>query len=155
MLRDACAGRRDIIWRDEYMDPEMTAALMNACDCYVSLHRSEGLGLTIAEALLLGKPVVATGYSGNMDFMDGTTAYAVPWSRVKVGRGAEAYSRRATWAEPDRDAAAEMLRHVFENPIASREMGLRARADLETRFSTAVTGARMRARLEEIWRQQS
>lgn len=155
MLREACGGRGDIVWRDEYMDPEVTAALMNTCDCYVSLHRSEGLGLTIAEALLLGKPVVATGYSGNMDFMGESTALAVPWTRVRVGRGAEAYSPRATWAEPDLDSAAEMLRWVFDHPVPSREMGLRAKTDLETRFAPAVTGARMRERLEEIWRQQS
>jgi glycosyltransferase involved in cell wall biosynthesis len=89
-LMAACEGRDDIIVMNKYLDSHLSAALMNVCDCYVSLHRSEGLGLTIAEAMLLGKPVIATGYSGNLDFMTPETSYMVPWTRVKVGENAEA-----------------------------------------------------------------
>jgi glycosyltransferase involved in cell wall biosynthesis len=150
-LKAAIEGRDDIIWMDKYLDSEMSAALMNLCDCYVSLHRSEGLGLTIAEAMLLGKPVIATGYSGNLDFMTPTTSYMVPWTRVKVGEGAEAYSSRATWAEPNLDVAAEMMRTVYENPEQAQAVANAGKRDLEQRFTRAVTGARMKARLEEIW----
>jgi glycosyltransferase involved in cell wall biosynthesis len=136
---------------DKYLDSEMSAALMNLCDCYVSLHRSEGLGLTIAEAMLLGKPVIATGYSGNLDFMTPDTSYMVPWTRVKVGKGAEAYSSRATWAEPNLDVAAEMMRTVYENPEQAQTVANAGKRDLEQRFTREVTGARMKARLEEIW----
>lgn len=154
LLRNAIAGRRDIFWIDRYMDSEMSAALMNLCDSYVSLHRSEGLGLTIAEAMLLAKPVIATGYSGNMDFMTESTAFAVPWKRVKVGNDAEAYSSRARWAEPDLDTAADMMRTVYGDRESAHRMGMRAREDLLARFAPAVTGARMKTRLEEIWRVQ-
>ena len=58
-----------ITWLDETMDQKRRYDLINACDCYVSLHRSEGFGLTMAEAMLMEKPVIATGYSGNLDFM--------------------------------------------------------------------------------------
>jgi glycosyltransferase involved in cell wall biosynthesis len=150
-LEAAIEGRDDIIWMDKYLDSEMSAALMNFCDCYVSLHRSEGLGLTIAEAMLLGKPVIATGYSGNLDFMTPNTSYMVPWTRVKVGKGAEAYSSRATWAEPNLDVAAEMMRTVYENPEQAQAVANAGKRDLEQRFTREVTGARMKARLEEIW----
>jgi glycosyltransferase involved in cell wall biosynthesis len=150
-LEAAIEGRDDIIWMDKYLESEMSAALMTLCDCYVSLHRSEGLGLTIAEAMLLGKPVIATGYSGNLDFMTPDTSYMVPWTRVKVGKDAEAYSSRATWAEPNLDVAAEMMRSVYENPEQAQAVANAGKRDLEQRFTREVTGARMKARLEEIW----
>lgn len=150
-LVNATVGRDDIIIMNKYLDSEMSAALMNLCDCYVSLHRSEGLGLTIAEAMLLGKPVIATGYSGNMDFMTEHTSFVVPWKRVKVGPDAEAYDSDATWAEPDLDAAARLMRKVFENPEQARVMAMAGKADLESRFTPELTGARMRGRLEQIW----
>jgi glycosyltransferase involved in cell wall biosynthesis len=154
-LKDSCAGRSDIIVMNKYLDSHLSAALMNLCDCYVSLHRSEGLGLTIAEAMLLGKPVIATGYSGNLDFMTPETAFLVPWTRVKVGEGAEAYDPDATWAEPDLDAAASMMRHVYLNQEESTAMAVRGKMDLEQRFTPEVTGNRMRHRLQELWEAQN
>jgi glycosyltransferase involved in cell wall biosynthesis len=150
-LLSAVKGMDDIVVINEYFEAEKSAALMNLCDCYVSLHRSEGLGLTIAEAMLLGKPVIATGYSGNLDFMSPDTSYLVPWKRVKVGKGAEAYSSRATWAEPNIEVAAEMMRSVYENPEQARAKALSGQRDLEQRFGHEIVGARMKARLEEIW----
>ena len=57
---------------------------MSSCDAYVSLHRSEGIGLTIAEAMGLGKPVIATGWSGNTDFMDVSNAFPVGYRLVEI-----------------------------------------------------------------------
>jgi glycosyltransferase involved in cell wall biosynthesis len=150
-LLSAVKGMDDVIVINEYFEAEKSAALMNFCDCYVSLHRSEGLGLTLAEAMLLGKPVIATGYSGNLDFMSPDTSYLVPWKRVKVSKGAEAYSSRATWAEPNLDVAAEMMRTVYENPEQAQAVANAGKRDLEERFTREVTGARMKSRLEEIW----
>ncbi len=70
-VRAAAADRPDILVVDEYYSAEEKGSLIGLCDCYVSLHRSEGLGLTMAEAMALGKPVIATAYSGNLDFMTG------------------------------------------------------------------------------------
>jgi len=154
-LLNATEGRNDITIINRYLDNELLAGLMNMCDCYVSLHRSEGLGLTIAEAMLLGKPVIATGYSGNLDFMSEDTAYLVPWTRVKVGKDAEAYDEDATWAEPDLDTASALMREVFENPERARVKAQLGKADLESRFTPERTGARMKARLEHLWREQA
>jgi glycosyltransferase involved in cell wall biosynthesis len=154
-LQSAIEGRDDIVIMNKYLDSHQSAALMNLCDCYVSLHRSEGLGLTIAEAMLLGKPVIATGYSGNLDFMTPETSYLVPWTRVNVGEGAEAYDALASWAEPDLDAAAAIMRRVFLNPDEAMRVALAGKNDLETRFTPEQTGQRMKKRLEELWETQN
>jgi glycosyltransferase involved in cell wall biosynthesis len=150
-LMQAIDGREDIVLMNKYLDSHQSASLMNLCDCYVSLHRSEGLGLTIAEAMLLGKPVIATDYSGNLDFMKPETSYLVSWDRVKVGEGAEAYDANATWAEPNLDEAAALMREVYLNPEKSKEKALAGKSDLESRFTPQITGERMKNRLEEIW----
>lgn len=150
-LTEAIGKHPDIVWIDEYFDARQSSGLMNLCDCYVSLHRSEGLGLTMAEAMLLGKPVIATGYSGNMDFMTGETSYVVPWKYVRVGVDAEAYDPRGKWAEPDLSVAASLMRQVVQHPEEARRVGELAKNDLNSRFTLEVTGTRMRQRLSEIW----
>jgi glycosyltransferase involved in cell wall biosynthesis len=154
-LKAATEGREDILIMNRYLDSTQSAALMNLCDCYVSLHRSEGLGLTIAEAMLLGKPVIATGYSGNLDFMTPETSYLVPWKRVRVGEGAEAYDVNASWAEPDLDAAAAIMKNVYSNPDEARRVAMAGKIDLETRFTPEQTGLRMKRRLANLWREQN
>lgn len=154
-IRWRAKDRQDIVIVDKYLAAEESSALMKVCDCYVSLHRSEGLGLTMAEAMLLGKPVIATAYSGNMDFMTDETALLVPWEYVEVGEGAEGYPSDALWAEPDLAIASSMMRHLFLDRDFGLELGKKAKSDLLERFSLEVTGERMKNRLEKIWRERS
>jgi glycosyltransferase involved in cell wall biosynthesis len=146
----AAEGRSDITVLDGYLDAGHLGALLNAADCYVSLHRSEGLGLTMAESMALGKPVIATGYSGNVDFMSPETAYLVDHNLVPVGRGNDPYDPGALWADPDLGQAAAYMREVFDNPVEAAATGARARADLERRFSPQACGRRMAQRIEQI-----
>jgi glycosyltransferase involved in cell wall biosynthesis len=129
-LRAAAAARPDVHVNDGYLPPGEQAALMAACDAYVSLHRAEGFGLTMAEAMALGKPVVATGYSGNLEFMDVTNSWLVPYELVTIPEGCDPYPAGARWASPDLDAAAEMMRRVVEDPAEAHERGARAAADM-------------------------
>jgi glycosyltransferase involved in cell wall biosynthesis len=154
-IRWKSRNRHDIVIIDQYLDVEESSALMNVCDCYVSLHRSEGLGLTMAEAMLLGKPVIATGYSGNMDFMTDETSLLVPWIYTDVGDDAEGYPSDSQWAEPDLSMANSMMRDLFLNREFGLALGDRAKKDLQSRFSPEVTGERMKERLEKIWREKS
>jgi glycosyltransferase involved in cell wall biosynthesis len=126
-LRAAAGERPDIEFRDGYLDPPVQVSLMNACDVYLSLHRSEGFGLTLAEAMALGKPVVATAYSGNLDFMTDDTAYLVPFRFADIGPGQGPYPVFGRWAEADVDSAARALREIWSAPEAARERGQRAR----------------------------
>ena len=120
-IAQAAAASTNIRVIDRYMPEADLYALMAACDAFISLHRSEGFGFGIAEALVLGKPVVATGWSGNVDFMRGPNAFAVPYRLVPASdpQGAYAFPDMA-WAEPELDAAAEILRQVARHPAARR-----------------------------------
>jgi glycosyltransferase involved in cell wall biosynthesis len=140
-LRLATAQRSDIFLFEDYLAPEMKNALMAGCDCYVSLHRSEGLGLTMAEAMAYGKPVIATNYSGNVDFMHEGNSLLIPYELVSIPKGCDPYPAGTEWADPDTDAAAAAMRRVFDDPAAARELGERAREDILDRFSVDRTAA--------------
>ena len=105
--------------------------------------------------MLLGKPVIATAYSGNMDFMTNETALLVPWEYVEVGNDAEGYPSDALWAEPDLTVASSMMRNLFQDREFGLALGARAKRDLQSRFSPEVTGERMKNRLESIWRKRN
>jgi glycosyltransferase involved in cell wall biosynthesis/2-polyprenyl-3-methyl-5-hydroxy-6-metoxy-1,4-benzoquinol methylase len=147
-LRLAAAERSDVFVLDGYLAPELKDALMASCDCYVSLHRSEGFGLTMAEAMAYGKPVVATNYSGNVDFMHAGNSYLIPYELVPIPKGCDPYPARAEWADPDLNAAAAAMRRVFEDPEVARELGERARDDILDRFSVDRTAAFLAERCE-------
>jgi glycosyltransferase involved in cell wall biosynthesis len=149
-LQDATEGRSDIHIRDGYISAPEKNALMANCDCYVSLHRSEGLGLTMAEAMSLGKPVIATGYSGNLAFMDDANSYLVRYSPTTIPPGCDPYLPGVEWAEPDLDHAAELMRRVYDRPEESEAIGERARSDLLEQHSLDRTGDFIRERLSAI-----
>ena len=152
-LRQAVAGRTDITLIDEYFTRMETSTLIGMADCYVSIHRSEGLGLTISEAMSLAVPVIATAYSGNLDFMNNTNSKLVSsLKRVPVGIGAEGYSPTATWMEPDLEQAAQYMRLMYENPQGGSDMGERGKRDILRTYNVEQCGVIMRNRLDHIWR---
>lgn len=115
LLKRAAGNRTDIIFSDGYLNPVMTGALMSRADVYVSLHRAEGLGLNIFDAIALGTPVIATGYSGNTDFLRFEGAGNVPFKMRQVGFYAGMF-HGCVWAEPNVEIAAIKLRELFESP---------------------------------------
>ena len=120
------------------------------CDCYVSLHRSEGFGNTLAEAMYLGKPVIATGYSGNMEFMTPQNSYPVDYTLRPVGDDAGPYPAAGEWAEPDVGHAARLMRHVFEDQEEAAERGRRAAEDLRRNHSAEAAGRAMSERIRRV-----
>lgn len=149
-VRSAISGRPDIVLIDQYLDAADKDRLTASCDCYVSLHRSEGLGLTIAEAMYLGKPVIATGYSGNMDYMGALNSYPVDYRLVGIGEGVDPYPADGEWAEPDVEHAARLMREVFDDPAAARRRGALAALDLRAQHSVQATGLAIDQRLRRI-----
>lgn len=147
-LRWKIGDRPDIDLVDSILDSRQKAALMARADCYVSLHRSEGFGLTLAESMALGTPVIATGYSGNMDFTTSQNSYLVDWTPTLVGPDCEIYPHDGRWAEPDLDHAAELMRRAWQRPDEARAKALRAQADIERLYAPGVVGRVARARLE-------
>jgi glycosyltransferase involved in cell wall biosynthesis len=151
LIRCAVADRPDIVLMDGYLSEADQAALVAVSDCYVSLHRAEGLGLTLADAMALGKPVVATRYSGNLDFMNDANSFLVPFEYTAVPEGTRSYPAGAPWAEPDVHSAGRMMRHLADDPEVGRRVGTRARQDVLGLWTAQRMGARMRDRLEQIW----
>jgi glycosyltransferase involved in cell wall biosynthesis/SAM-dependent methyltransferase len=146
----AAEGRHDITVVDEYYSAEQKAALVGLCDCYVSLHRSEGLGLGMLEAMAQGRPVIGTGYSGNLEFMSSENSYLVPYELVHVPPGCDPYPVDASWAEPDLDVAAAMMRDVLRDPGRAAVVGARAKSDVARLHSPARAGAAVADRLARI-----
>lgn len=152
LLRDAITATPNAKLVDRVLTRGELLGLLAATDSYVSLHRSEGFGLTCAEAMLLGKPVVATRYSGNLDFMTDDNSYLVDYRRVTLTEDIDPYPKGATWADPDVGHAARLMRQVFEDRAEAGRRGARAKQDLAASLSIVAAGERMRARLEEIRR---
>jgi glycosyltransferase involved in cell wall biosynthesis len=146
----AAHGRPDIHVIDRSLSGGELDGLMAACDCYVSLHRAEGFGLTMAEAMAIGKPVIATGYSGNVDFMNAGNSYLIDYAIGRVGPDCEIYPPEGEWADPSVEHAAQLMRRVVEDPAGAGEIGARARADIARTLSPAATGAAIRSRLQEL-----
>jgi glycosyltransferase involved in cell wall biosynthesis len=124
--------------------PEDRHALTACADIVLSLHRGEGFGLVLAEAMLLGKPVVATGWSGNTDFMDGTNAALVDYRLVPARDDRAVY--RGLWAEPDAAQAAVLLRTLADDADMRRTLGERARVSTLSRLD----GRELTAALEGL-----
>jgi glycosyltransferase involved in cell wall biosynthesis len=146
----AAHGRPDIQVIDRSLSGDELNGLMAGCDCYVSLHRSEGFGLTMAEAMAIGKPVIGTGYSGNLDFMNAANSYLVEYELGRVGPDCEIYPPEGTWAQPSVEHAAELMRRVVERPEEAATIGARAREDIARELSPRATGEAMRRRLAEL-----
>jgi glycosyltransferase involved in cell wall biosynthesis len=149
-LRLTAIDRPDVRIIDGYVDATTLASTVAASDCYVSLHRSEGFGLTIADAMALGVPVVATAYGGNLEFMDSSNSTLVPSRLVPIGPDNVPYPAAGLWAEPDHAAAVAALASMVDDAADHRARAAAARHHLLERFSARRCGAIAAARLDEI-----
>ncbi len=153
-LAEAVRDRSDIHLIEATLAPEEKNAMIAGCDCYVSLHRSEGLGLTMAEAMYFGRPVIATAYSGNLDFMTAENSYLVSHTMAEIGPDAPPYPPDVEWAEPDLDRAAALMREVYEDPDAAAERGRRAAAEIRYTHSPEAAREAIEERLTEARRER-
>jgi glycosyltransferase involved in cell wall biosynthesis len=143
LVRSHAHGRPDVVFLDHYVSSAGMKAMIELADTYVSLHRSEGYGLNLADAMAHGTPVIATGYSGNLDFMDAGTAELVGHDLVAVGPDSQPYDADAVWADPHLDEASEAMRRLLADPVRSRALADRAR-EAAARFSVARVGREVR-----------
>jgi len=130
-------------------------ALLAASDCYVSLHRSEGLGIPLAESMYLGKPVIATGYSGNLDFMNPNNSLLVKYQLKQIDRTYYPYERGNSWAEPDENDAARLMRWAYEHREEAKELGDRASLDVKNSLDPRKSATEIRNRLELVFKKIS
>ena len=149
-LRAAVAEHPGVHLIEHFHTAPEKNALIASCDCYVSLHRSEGFGLTLAEAMWLGRPVIATGYSGNLEFTTPDTTWLVDHALRPIGPGADPYPEEGEWADPDLDHAARLMREVAEHPEEAAARAERGAREIRERHSPPVAGAAIASRLREM-----
>jgi glycosyltransferase involved in cell wall biosynthesis len=155
LVTKAVGGAPNIRLIDRTLADAELADLLAICFAYVSPHRSEGLGLTIIEAMLAGCPVIATGYGGASDFVFDGVARALSYDLVEIAQTDEPYRRGCVWADPliaDLQAA---MREMVAAPGAARAMGLRGKAHAEKLFAPQAAGRAIQQRLRDIWAEGS
>jgi len=143
-------GRDNVYLIDRIMRRVEVNSLLQATDCYVSLHRAEGFGLGLAEAMFLGKPVIGTNWSGNTDFMNGDNSCPVQYSLQPLGHDWAAYESHQIWAEPDLEQAAAYMRELANNAQWRQRIAAVGQHTIRTRFSPYAAGRLMRQRLAQL-----
>ena len=149
-LKDLVKNFKNIKFIDKYLLKDELHALIYHCDCYVSLHRSEGFGLTIAEAMFYEKPVIATAYSGNTDFMNVNNSFPVKYSLTSLTEDYAHYKKGNIWAEPDVDHAAYLMQYVFNNDEEAKQIGKKASEQIKLLLKPKIIGQKIKNRLQYI-----
>jgi glycosyltransferase involved in cell wall biosynthesis len=136
---------------ERYLSVAELARLYADCDAYVSLHRSEGFGLTVAEAMIRGIPVISTDYSATREFVDERAGWPIPCTLVEVGAGSPPYQPDGHWAQPDVAVAAAAMRAVAQDPAQARQRGAAAREHLLRTRSVAAAARWVREQLDAAY----
>lgn len=149
LVLEAASDER-IVVQDVHLSQADMSLLMASVDAYVSLHRSEGLGLSMLEAMAMGKPVIATAYSGNLEFMLPGNSCLVGYERVAVSAGSYPFGQGQSWAAPDISQAACFMRKLADEPEYARRVGEAARVSIREKFDLAVCAKAVAERIAEV-----
>lgn len=150
-LRDSLGELGDrVVLIERTLGDNEVKNLVRCCDSFVSLHRAEGFGRGLIEAMYLGKPVIGTGYSGNMDFMDHGNSLPVDFRLVPLADGDYPHWQEQVWAEPDTGQAAGFMARLVDDPQAGRALGRKAAISVRRDFSYRAAGVRYLERLRDI-----
>ena len=149
-LLEQAAREAGVIVVDDVLPRARAYGFIQMCDCFVSLHRAEGFGLCLAEAMLMGKPVVATNYSGNLAFMHAGNSFLVDYTLTNIGTDNPIYKAGNHWAEPSIGHAASLMRYCFENRQEACALGAAAKLEVEEKLSLKAAGLRMAERLANV-----
>ena len=149
-LDEAIGNHQNIIvLKEDHSKPEIDS-LINAVDCFVSLHRSEGFGLGPAEAMSLGKSVILTNWSGSTDYTDADHCLPIDYQLITLEQDYGPYLKGQRWAEPSIEDASAAMRKLVNEPAFADEIGKKAQAFIDAEFSPRAVGEKMKSRLSEI-----
>jgi glycosyltransferase involved in cell wall biosynthesis len=149
-LHDEVAGIPGAILLSETLKRHEVYELQSACDCFVSLHRSEGFGLSVAECMYLGKPVISTDWSATAEFVTGENGCPARCNLIALEHTIGPYDKGQIWADADIDYAAWLMKQLAADPALCAKLGAAAQRTIEERFSPAAIGRRYRRRLDAI-----
>lgn len=148
-FREEITADKRIILIEQEMNDDQMKSLLIACDAYVSLHRSEGFGLTMAEAMAYGKPTIGTGYSGNMDFMRSENSALVDYQLVDMDKS-DYHSQLQRWADPDIEHAAHFMRKTIDDDLWRKAIARRGQFSIRRELSSEAVGKKYMSRFKEI-----
>ena len=149
-LQEAIADEPDIYLINQQLSHPEAFALMDCCDCYISLHRSEGFGLTLAEAMLLEKPVISTDYSGTTDFVNQQTGFPVNYKMIPVGENEYPFWQNQHWAEADINHAAWLMRKIISDETTTSKIAHAGKQKILQDYSFATISKLYEERLNKI-----
>ena len=135
LLKSLLKGYKNVVWIEELLSRRDTDALIASSDILISLHRAEGFGLPIAEAMQMGCVAVATDYSSTTEFVSEDAAVAVPYTQVRISHDVSVYRKGTLWAEPDIAAAAAAIRRLGDDPDYRRRLSERASTAIYEKLS--------------------
>jgi glycosyltransferase involved in cell wall biosynthesis len=151
----AARGRSDIVFIEQYLDVPQRDALVSAATAYMSLHRSEGFGLTLAEAMGAGTPCIATAWSGNLDFMTTENSFLVDVDLVDIPLSVPAYAGMGQWAEPSVEHASLLLQQLLAEPDLAAARAAQAVQDLQARNQSGADAQFVVERVRHLRHQHS
>lgn len=151
-LKEYIKNNRSIVIIEEILPREKLYGLMQISDVYVSLHRSEGFGLTMAEAMALAKPVIATNYSANTEFMSHENSFLIPYTLIPTGKNYLYPHLTNEWADADIPEVTRIMKHLAEHPKIRADIGKKAQKAIENTLSPSIIGARIKERLDYIYK---
>jgi glycosyltransferase involved in cell wall biosynthesis len=149
-LQRYISGQKNIKIIDVDLDKNNVNHLINDCDCYVSMHHSEGFGLTLAEAMYLGKPTIATNYSGNTEFMNESNSFLVDYELGPIENIDMNFCSNTLWANPIMQDAVENLWEVYKNSDLRKEKAMNAKLLVKEKLSFYAVGSLIKDRLHHL-----
>ncbi len=150
MLKEQLAGYKNIYFVKEILSKPQVGALLKCVDVYVSLHRAEGFGLVMAEAMSLGTPVIATNWSANTEFMNSDVACMVDYELVQLEKDYGPFKKGQRWAEPDVRQAAEYMRMLYSDDEMRRKLIIKGKNIIESQLGIESTFRNIDERMKEI-----
>lgn len=149
-IKELTKGYKNIYVIDKTVSRDEINGLISCCDASISLHRSEGLGLLCEESMYYGKPVIATAWSGNMDFMNEKNSCLVDYDLVKISTYYGNNNPNQSWAEPKIETAVNYMKKLVSDKVYYDELAKNAKETIRNDFSSLKCGLRMNKRLEMI-----
>jgi len=149
-LKSHLCGIENVYLIDRRLSREDVYLLMYSVDAYVSLHRAEGFGLTVAESMFMGKPVVSTNWSATTEFLNKTNGCPVDFKIVELKKSFGPYTQGQLWADPSEDHAAELMKKLVEDSQFASRIGEQAAIAIRDRFSPHIVGKIYEKRLKSF-----
>ena len=150
-LKEYIKNNKSIIIIEEILSREKLYGLMQVSDVYVSLHRSEGFGLTMAEAMALQKPVIATAYSANIEFMTQNDSFLIPYNLIETGTNYLYSNLHNNWADADVNESSKIMKELAINKLLRYEVGQKAKIAINNLLSPTIIGKRIKDRLDYLY----